>query len=62
MYIYCSNFQIIPLQYEKRLLLRCIYHFESDLISNMDHMRISGTEPSSVILRQIMKEKYKLKR
>ena len=26
--------------------------FKSDLINNMDHMRISGTEPSSVILSQ----------
>ena len=25
---------------------------KSDLINNMDHMRISGTEPSSVILSQ----------
>ena len=35
--------------------------FKSDLISNMDHMRISGTEPSSGILSQ---KKYfqKLKR
>ena len=24
--------------------------FKSDLINNMDHMRISGTKPSSVIL------------
>ena len=39
-------------KYEKRLLLRCIHHFKSDLINNMDHMRISGTEPSSVILSQ----------
>ena len=38
------------LKYKKRLRLRCIYNFESDLIYNMDHMRISGTEPSSVIL------------
>ena len=47
--------------YKKRLLLRCIHHFKSDLINNMDHMRISGTEPSSVILS---KKKYfqKLKR
>ena len=37
---------------KKRLLLRCIYHFNSDLINIMEHMRISGTEPSSVILRQ----------
>ena len=36
----------------KRLLLRCIHHFQSDFINNMDHMRISGTEPSSVILSQ----------
>ena len=29
----------------------CVYihHFKSDKITNMDHMRISGTEPSSVI-------------
>ena len=27
--------------------------FESDLINNMDHMRILGTEPSSVILSHI---------
>ena len=40
------------LEYKKRLLLRCIHHFKSDLINNMDHMRISGTEPSSVILSQ----------
>ena len=36
-------------QYKKRLVLRCIHHFKSDLI-NMEYMRISGTEPSSVIL------------
>ena len=28
-------------KYKKRLLLRCIHHFKSDLINNMDHMRIS---------------------
>ena len=39
--------------YKKRLLLRCIHHFNSDLINIMDHMHISGNEPSSVILRQI---------
>ena len=27
-------------------------HFKSDLIYNIDHMRISGTEPSSVIISQ----------
>ena len=31
-------------EYKKKLLLRCIHHFNSDLIYNMDHMRISGTE------------------
>ena len=40
------------LKYAKRLLLRGIHHFISDLINIMDHMRISGTEPSSVILSQ----------
>ena len=34
------------------ILLRCIHHFKSDLINDMDHMRISGNEPSSVILIQ----------
>ena len=37
-------------EYEKRLLLWCIHHFKSDLIYKMDHMRITGTEHSSVIL------------
>ena len=32
------------LKYEKRLLIRFIHHFKSDLIHNMDHMRTSGTE------------------
>ena len=47
LFLYCYE-----REYEKRLLLRCIHHFKSDLINNMDHMRISGTEPSSVILSQ----------
>ena len=34
----------------KRLLLRRIHHFKTDLINTMDNLRISGTEPSSVIL------------
>ena len=37
---------------KKRLLQRCIHHFISDVINDMDHMRILGTEPSSVILSQ----------
>ena len=40
------------LKFKKRHLLRCIHHFKSDSINDMDHMRISGTEPSSVILSQ----------
>ena len=39
---------------KKRLLLRCIRHFKSDSINNMDHIRIAGTEPSSVILSQTL--------
>ena len=30
----------------------CIHHFKLNKINNMYHMRISGTEPSSVILSQ----------
>ena len=40
----------MTIKYEKRRVLICIHHFKSDFIQNMDHMRISGTEPSSVIL------------
>ena len=43
---YTENFDAF--EYEKRLLPRCIHHFKPDLINNMDHMRISGYEPSSV--------------
>ena len=31
------------LKYEKKLLLICMHHFDSDVINNMDHVRISGT-------------------
>ena len=43
------------LKYHKYIetLLRCIHYFKSDLINDMDHMRISGIKPSSVILSQI---------
>ena len=40
------------LKYKQRLLLRCINHFKSNKSNNMDHMRILGTEPSSMILSQ----------
>ena len=33
------------LGYIKGLLLRCIHHFNSDLINDMEHMRISGMNP-----------------
>ena len=29
-----------------------MHHFKWDLINNIDHMRISGIEPSSVVLGQ----------
>ena len=38
--------------YQKRLLQRCIHHFKSDLINDMDYMRITVSEPSLVILSQ----------
>ena len=40
------------LKYKMRLLLRCIHHFKTDFLNNMDYMRISGTKPPSVILSQ----------
>ena len=42
-YISLFIFLRFTIIYEKRLLLGCIHHFKSDLINNMDHMRISGT-------------------
>ena len=32
-----------------------MHHFKSDLINNIDHMRILGTKPSSEFLRQTKK-------
>ena len=49
---YYEGEKTFTIEIKKRLLLRCIHHFKSDLINNMDHMRISGTKPSSVILSQ----------
>ena len=40
------------IQYKKRISIRYIDHFKSDLINNMDHLRILGNEPSSMILIQ----------
>ena len=34
-----------------------MHHFKTDVIKNMDHMRISGKESSSVILSQTKKWK-----
>ena len=36
----------LQIQKETSTFKRCIHHFKSDLIYNMDHMRISGTESS----------------
>ena len=40
------------LKYKKSILLSCLHHFKSDAINNMDHIRNSDTELSSVILIQ----------
>ena len=37
---------------QKETSIKMYTPFNTDLINNMDHMRISGTEPSSVILGQ----------
>ena len=42
---------------KKRDILRCIHHFKLYLINNMNHMRILGNEPTSVILCQTKKLK-----
>ena len=39
-------------KYKKRLLPILIHHFKTGIISNIDHTRVSGIEPSSVILSQ----------
>ena len=39
---------MFDLKFKKILLLKCMHHFKSDIIKNMGHMCISGTEPSSV--------------
>ena len=36
------------LKYGKILLLRCLHPFESDMIYNMDQMRILRIEPSVI--------------
>ena len=36
-------------KYKWRLLLSFLHLFWSDLIYNMDHMRISGTEPNKFV-------------
>ena len=41
--IKCAYIRIEDIKYKKILLLRCIHHFKSDLINNMDRIRISGT-------------------
>ena len=36
------------LRYKKETSAKIIHHFKSDLINNIDHMRISGIEPYSL--------------
>ena len=45
--IQMNNYQL-----KQILLLRYNHQFQSDFINDVDHMRISGTESSSVILIQ----------
>ena len=39
---YIPAYLLLKMNNKKRLLLRCIHHFISDVINNMDNMRISG--------------------
>ena len=41
--------------YKKRLLVRCTHHFKSDLIYNIDHMRIPVNEINSNVTHQEFK-------
>ena len=41
-----------PYEIKKETSPKMYNHFKLDVINEMDHMRISGTEPSSVILSQ----------
>ena len=45
---YSSNTIKNSMAFKKRLLLSCIHHFKSEVINNIDHMRISGTDPRVV--------------
>ena len=42
----------MTIQYQLVVYPIHIHHFQSDEINDMDHMRISGNKPSSVILSQ----------
>ena len=51
----CRNAQRnarFALQYKKVTFTNMYTPYKSEFISNLDHMRISGIEPSSVILSQ----------
>ena len=48
------HLDLLTCKYRKSVLLICTHNVESDLINNMDHMRISASEPSSVILGKIV--------
>ena len=44
------------IKYEKRLLRRCMHHFKSDSINNMDHMHNSGTISSDPKPNKVVQE------
>ena len=51
-----SSYTHQVIDYKNRLLLRCLYHFESELINIIDHISIFDNEPSAVTLaKQIWK-------
>ena len=47
-----SGLEAATFRYNRTLLQRSIHHFKSDSIDDMDHMRNSSTDPSSVIFSQ----------
>ena len=46
------------LKYEKRLLLRCIHHFISDLINNMDHGSIRVLKCSFIFTSTVFSDTF----
>ena len=48
-----NSMNLIRISFFNIRIQRCMHYSESDLINNTDHMSISGTEPSPVILLPI---------